>query len=571
MTAVEDKPGPHESFVTVSRAGTWLVLGLLPCLSLPAAVRLPAVFGDGMVLQRDVKLPIWGWADPGEEVEVSFHDSRAQTVAGPNGTWRLYLPAQPTRSTGGDFRVRGQTTLVLHDVVVGDVWLAAGQSNMAFPLANTEGGERAVAGANDPLLRLFLVNRRTHAEPQADIGGSWTTCRPETAADFSALAYFFGREIRGRTGVPIGLVEAAWGGTPARSWMSLGALRASSAFAPEIALWEAALARHRDLQVHPAAREAYAEAAAAWRQEVRPDFLQRKKAYTAAELPGHASGPRPQPSRPEPLNPDPTDTPGESVKPITPCVVFNAMIAPLARFPVRGVLWYQGERDEKEGPRYRELLWALLADWRRAWGSPGLPFIVVQLPGYDAAPGATWDRHAWPWVREAQASVRAQPASAMAVAIDVGAPRDVHPRNKEILGRRVALAARRLVYGEAVESEGPALTGHVLEPGQVRLRFTGVGLGLVIGQSPWRTPGMSPLPHDELAGFVAAGSDRRWLQAQARIEGQEIVVSCREVAQPVAVRYAWENFPRGNLYNRDGLPAAPFRTDDWPAPQGLFP
>jgi sialate O-acetylesterase len=273
-------------------------------------------------------------------------------------------------------------------------------------------------------------------------------------------------------------------------------------------------------------------------------------------------GEKPQPAWPEPQNPDPMGMPSPSRRPQTPTVSYNGMIAPLAPFALRGVIWYQGEANGSAGLEYRELFPRLIQDWRAHWGAE-LPFLYVQLPcfGPDPTPVAT---SGWPWTREAQLMALREPRTNMAITIDVGDPGDVHPTDKRDVGHRLALLARRNVYAEKVVASGPLLKDFSVEGETIRVRFRETGSGLIIGQAPWRAKGVTALPSDQLVGFYVAGDNREWVEARATIDGDCVVVSSPAVKKPVAVRYGWANSPRCNLSNREGLPASPFRTDDWP-------
>jgi sialate O-acetylesterase len=539
----------------------------LSAAAVRADVTLPAFFSDHLVLQRDLPAPVWGTAAPGEKVAVEFADQSLSTTAGPDGRWLVRLAPLPASATARILTIRGANTITVGDVLVGDVWLASGQSNMDSPLSSGSAAQ-ALPDAADPLLRFFKIAKSVAAEPRSDLKGKWEVSTPDTAKNFSAVAYFFAKEIRRTQGVPVAVFNDAWGGTPIKTWMPLASLRsgadttghgpaatAAPALAKTLAEWEKALVQHRAVKDRPELMDAYYADMKDWETNVQP----RIKAAKAAGQPAPAD------ARPEPVAPDPIAMPSASKRPSTPTISYNAMIAPLAPYGLRGVLWYQGEADVSRGLEYRELFPALIQGWRTVWGQGELPFLFVQLPGHgkDAVPVAA-QSNTIPWLREAQARALALPATGMAVTLDIGDAADVHPDNKLHTGRRLALVAREKVYGEKITGTGPLYHDHVVSDSTIRIRFTSAGTGLVIGEAPWRPANAAPWPKDKLVGFHLAGADRKWVEAEARIEGDAVVVSAASVPAPVAVRYGWAGSPAVNLYNREGLPAAPFRTDDWP-------
>lgn len=527
-----------------------------------AELTVARLFSDGVVLQRECPVPVWGSADAGSTVTVAFAGQEVTATADAAGAWRATLAALPASSEPRTLTIRGSRTLMVSDVLVGDVWLASGQSNMGVPLASAHNAAAALPLAQDPLLRFFTVTRTTAAEPAGDVGGTWETTTLKTAGRFSAVAYFFACDLRARLDVPVAIIHSSWGGTPAQAWTSIAVLRQDPPFTRYLDQWEAALTKHRQVVADPTLAEAYRADLKQWHAEVAPAYNAAVKAHLAAK----DGSPKPKPSRPEPVNPDPMGMPSPSARPNVPGVIVNGMIAPLAPYALRGVLWYQGEANGGDGLGYRSLLPRLIGDWRALFRRDDLPFLIVQLAGWDHDKrGAEF--HDWPYLREAQLlTSRSVPHTGLAVLSDLGDPKDVHPANKSDVGARLALAARRVAYGETLVASGPLLTEHVREVAAMRLRFSEVGSGLVIGQAPWVAPGQQPLPTDRLLGFVIAGADRRWHVADARIEGDNVVVSSPAVPEPQAVRYGWANAPRGNLYNGEGLPASPFRTDDWKAP-----
>jgi len=451
-------------------------------------------------------------------------------------------------------------------VLVGDVWLAGGQSNMGFPLSAAHNAAEVLPQAEDPQLRFFRVKTRTAAEPQSDCSTSWEKSTPDSAKGFSGVAYFFAREIRRDQKVPVAVLQAPWGGTDIETWISLAGLKQNPPLTKTLERWNKALADYEKVKANPNLVANYERDLKQWQAEVAPAYNAVLKQYNADKAAGKEVGPKPQPARPEPANPDPMGMPSPSRRPSTPTVNFNGMIAPLVPYAVRGAIWYQGENNGGRGLEYRELFPRLIENWRTEWtksGGADFPFLFVQLPcnGEDKTPVA---ESGWPWLREAQLMTLKVPRTGMAITIDVGNPKDVHPADKLDVGQRLALVAKKLVYGEKVVASGPLYRDFKIEGGTVRVRFTETGTGLVIGQQPWCAPGVKPFPKDKLVGFYLAGENKKWVEAEAKIDGDSVVVSSPQVPKPVAVRYGWANSPRCNLYNREALPASPFRTDDWP-------
>ena len=501
---------------------------VLACLLAGAAahgdVKTPALFADHMVLQRNVPVPVWGSADPGEKVTVSIGAQSIATTAGQDGRWTVKLAPMQV----GDpltLTIQGRNTITITDVVVGEVWICSGQSNMGFPVQRAQNGTQEVANANEPLLRLFKGGWQVAPTPQFDVKGKWEPCTPQAAAGFSAVAYFFGRELVRDLKLPVGLIQMACDWTPAEAWMSREGLSAD----PEIK--KAILDRWDQIAAeYPAKKAEYDQKRAEW-----------EKAKAKAEA-------------------DKQPVPAEPKAPSDPNFIhratglFNGGIAPLIPYAIRGVIWYQGETNDSRAHQYRRLFPLLIQDWRRAWGQGDFPFLYVQISStgpLQPDPAAITDWHAdWAEVREAQLMAISVTNTAMAVTIDIG-DGEVHPANKQDVGLRLALAARALAYGQKVVYCGPLYDSIGIDGGKATIRFKEGHGGLVArGGEP--------------KGFSIAGEDRKFVAARARIEGDTVVVWSDNVTAPAAVRYAWGNNPPCNLYNKDGLPASPFRTDDWP-------
>jgi len=482
-----------------------------------ADVRLPALIGDHMVLQRDQPVRIYGWAGAGESVTVRFAGRTVSTVADGSGRWEAWL--RPMNAGGPyDLVVAGRNTVTVRDVLVGEVWVASGQSNMAWPVERSRDPEKEAAAARYPHIRLFKVALKTSEEPLEDVEGSWAPCHPETVKSFSAVAYFFARHLHEKLGVPVGVIQSAWGGTPAQAWTSRATLVSEPTLQSYLVEW------NRVLVNWPRAKRRYEESLKQWEQRV-------------AEAKREGREPPPRPA--QPLGPG---------HPHTPAGLFNAMITPLTPYAIRGVIWYQGESNANNYAHlYRTLFEAMIRDWRQAWGQGDFPFLFVQLANYARAPAGGY----WSLVQEAQLKTLELRNTGMAVTIDIGEAEDIHPSNKQDVGLRLALAARALVYGEKLVYSGPVFRQATREGNRLRLWFDHTGGGL-------RARG------GVLREFVIAGADRVFHPAQATIEGETLVVSSPDVAEPVAVRYAWANNPEATLFNAEGLPASPFRSDNWP-------
>jgi sialate O-acetylesterase len=526
---------------------------------LPANVKMPAIFGDHMVLQQDIKIPVWGTADPGEAVTVALGSETAQATAAADGSWRVDLPPLPTGTAPVTMTVAGKNTLTFQDVLVGEVWICGGQSNMQFPLREDYTAADAMAKA-DPQIRYIYVGLKNALDPQTDIaGGKWTVCTPQTAGRCCAAGYFFARELRTKYPRPFGLIDSNAGGTRIQEWTSIDAQRKVPELKHNADDYDALKAAYPQASAeYPAKLAAYKDALAKWQQEVgttyNPLLATWKAQADQAQKAGLPLPPKPQPSSPMPAEP----VPPEGKAGVTPAGLFNGMIAPLIPYAIKGALWYQGESNAGTSlVEYRAALQALIADWRQRWGEGDFPFLIVQLASYKAS--------AWPIIREGQLeTARTVPNTGLAVAIDIGDPGGpIHPIDKLDVGLRLARAAEHVAYGENNVYSGPIYDSMKVEGGTIRLSFTQVGSGLVIGSAPWVAPDQKPLPADKLRGFAIAGADKKWFAGDATIDGDTVVVSSSQVPQPVAVRYAWANAPKCNLYNKEGLPASPFRTDDW--------
>ena len=511
-----------------------VVFTVFSCLPARADVKPHALFSDGAVLQRGKSVPVWGTADPGEDVEVSI--SREGKVIGDSkhvatdkgGHWRVDLA--PLADAGGPYelQIKGtSSTVTVKDVLVGEVWVCSGQSNMEWPLNRSRGGKAAIKNSTNPKIHLFRVTNGPAMTPERDAKGQWTECDPKTVDRFSGVGYFFGRYLQQKLDVPVGLIQNAWGGTPAEVWTSRPVLEADPKLKHLVSDFEQ---RVRD---YPKQLEAYATAAE-----------QYIEAAEKAKGEGKAA---PKPKKPA----DPKTFPHNA-----PFLLYNSRVATIIPYAIRGAIWYQGESNA--GPfraeEYATLFPAMIKNWRQDWGQGDFPFLFVQLAPFMEIVEEPTDTP-WAWLREAQRQTSLTlPNTAMAVITDVGDEEDIHPKHKRPVGERlVAAALATLAYGQNVAHTGPVYDSMKVTGGKVAIKFKNADGGL-------------EARGDELTGFTIAGKDGKFLPAKAVLEGNEVIVSSPDVQEPVAVRFGWANYPVVNLWNNDGLPASPFRTDDFPPP-----
>ena len=543
----------------------WLsaILCLSFAESLKADVKMSTLFGDHMVLQQDSKLPVWGWADPGETVTVTLGKSTAKAVAGADGKWRVNLPQIPASSTPLTLMVAGKNTLQFEDVLVGDVWICSGQSNMEYGIGNISREE-----VLDPEIRVFHVTKSASLTPLEEtkfvppeigldtLSGHWQkTLRAGAWNGFSAVGYLFAKNVHAFTGKPVGMIGSYWGGTPAQAWTSLSGLEKE----PALVNYVKGLQDMKPEQKakFPVVWADYVAAMKKWDKEAREPFDVQMKAWNVAVEKAKAAGepepPKPQMAFPRPANPGNVGTTTS---------LFNGMINPLIPFAIKGVIWYQGESNSYNGAEYGILFPNMIRDWREKWSQGDFPFLFVQVAGY-GVPLTDPSRGRWPLLREGQSKALALPNTGMATAIDIGDEKDIHPKNKFPLGERLGLLAKQIAYGQAIVASGPTYASMKVEGGKIRVALKNTGAGLVIGVPP-AIPGAQPAPiPSALTGFEIAGEDQKFMPAQAVIDGNSVVVSSTEVQAPVAVRYCWADYPACSLYNKEGLPAYPFRTDDW--------
>ncbi|MBN2137543.1 MAG: hypothetical protein JW720_07035 [Sedimentisphaerales bacterium] len=630
-------------------------------------VRLPAVIGDNMVLQQGGKVPIWGWAEPNEEimVSVSWHSMQWGVTANEHGKWQFSMDAP---KAGGPYEItlRGKNTITIRNILVGEVWVCSGQSNMEMSVYSSANAQEEISAAKYPNIRLFTVQKKIADSPESDCVGQWQQCSPQTVGGFSAVGYFFGRKLHKELNVPVGLINTSWGGTVAEAWTRAGALETMPYFKRQM---DAVAAAKADPEVSMAK---YREELAQWQEKINegnskdqdciapgfddtgwkemalpglwettelgnfdglvwfrrtfevPENMTGKEMVLSLgpiddmdstwvngvrvgglEGPGTWMAPREYKfggdiikagrnvivvrvldtgggggiyGQPEQMMlkdtggagsislsgkwrykvgydiksmPSQPSPPAWANNPNAPTVLYNGMIAPLIPFGIKGAIWYQGESNAGRAYQYRESFPLMITNWREDWERGDFPFLFVQLANFMAVkdePGES----AWAELREAQLRTLSLPNTGQAVIIDIGDAEDIHPKNKQDVGKRLALWALGNSYGKSIVYSGPLYKSMKADGGKIILSFDHVGGGLVAKGG------------GSLKGFAIAGEDKKFVWADAKIEGDKIVVSSDAVAAPAAVRYAWADNPVCNLYNAEGLPASPFRTDDWP-------
>ena len=524
-----------------------------------ADVKPNSLFSDNAVLEGGVEIPVWGTARDGENVTVQIADQKVSTIA-KGGVWQVQL--KPLQSADAlTMTITGDNTVTAKNILVGDVWVCSGQSNMQFALNQASNATSELPKADDPQLRLFLVPGKYAVNPQTDTAGRWVLCTPATAAGFTAVGYFFGRDLRAHLKRPVGLIGSYWGGTPAQSWTSIEALQSNPPFADYVAGHKAVADPYPQQEAAYAGKMAdYQAAVKQWNVDNGEAWAATMKDYNAAAAQARAAKlpppPRPVPPKPMPLMPrDPEGGPGVASE------LYNGMIAPLIPYAIKGAIWYQGESNEGRGKEYATLFPRMITDWRTRWNQGDFPFLFVQLPLYRAAVDMPVQSSGWIDIRESQQKTLALPNTGMAVTIDVGDPPNIHPKDKMDVGDRLALIARHVAYGEDLVYTGPTYDSMKVEGNKIRINFKNTGSGLTISAPPWMADGSAPPVPTDITGFAISGADKKWSVGKAQIDGNSVLVWSDEVAAPTAVRYAWKTNPQADLYNKEGLPAAPFRTD----------
>lgn len=505
---------------------------LLLASGLHAELTLPNFFSDHMVLQRDRPAAIWGTSNPGAKVQLNFAGQDAATKADEKGAWKITLQPLKTNATGQKLTVKtGRETKTINDVLVGEVWFASGQSNMAWVVANTHQAEKDIAAANQPGIRMFLANLTPSATPQSNIGGAWNVCTPKTVPKFSATAYFFAAAMHRELKVPIGIIKSAWGGKPVETFTSREALASIPEGKVQLDALDKATAGFKPDQVkknHKAALAKWEKAHAAWKA---------KPADTRGKPPRKPSAPR-----------NPAAIEGR------PAALYNGMIHPFVGYTMRGAIWYQGEANAKTpetSANYGKLFPLMIEDWRGRWNDE-FSFLWVQLANFRAPATEPGTVDNWAHLQDAQRKSLSLPKTGMATINDIGEANNIHPRNKKEVGERLARWTLAADYEKDIVRSGPLFKEHKVQGDKIRVSFTDIGSGL-------KSRDGGPLKR-----FEIAGADKKWHWAEAQIDGDSVIVSCPEIPKPAAVRYAWCSNPEGaNLVNSEGLPASVFRTDNW--------
>lgn len=503
----------------------------LAAVAVRAEVKLHGLFTDHMVLQREAAVPIWGWAEDGEQVTVEFRGQTVSTRAN-DGKWMVKLGK--LKAGGPDeLKVTGRNSITLKNVLVGEVWIASGQSNMEWPLRASFEPAFDILNANNPRLRLYTVPKLKANEPVKNVASAWQEDAPAAVSNFSAVAYYFGSFLQKELGVPVGLIHTSWGGSPAEVWMRAEILASNPDYKRDI------------LDVYPAQQKKFEETVAQFEKE-QAEARSQGKPFTKRR-------------------------PGAGWK---PSELYNGMIAPLIPYALKGAIWYQGESNAGRAHQYRTLFADMVKNWRRDWGQGDFPFLQVQLAPFMAIKDQPGDS-TWAELREAQVhATTVLPNVGIAVITDQGNPKDIHPIWKKPVGYRLSLAARAMAYGQKINYSGPVYRRMKVKGDKIVLSFDHVGEGLFGGAR--QSDEARPISAEDkgsinapLTGFAIAGEDRKFVWARAEIDGDKVVVSSPEVPRPAAVRYGWADCPVVNLYcnpgrGQPGLPASPFRTDDWP-------
>ena len=457
----------------------WSVAGM-------AQVVLPPFFNSNMVLQKGIELPVWGWASPGEKVTVTFEKNVVKTRTGKNGKWLVKLPKM---EYGGPYTmtIKGKNLRTIENIMIGEVWVCSGQSNMEWKVTNTKNADKEITAANYPDIRLFTVKKRVSKEPQENLeDGQWSVCTPQSVPDFSAVGYYFGRNLNEQLKVPIGLIHTSWGGTVAETWMSPEAIAAD------------------------------------------PDFSAKLENLKGVDMNAKKVGPNEYPT-----------------------LLYNGMLNPIIPYGIRGAIWYQGESNAGRAQQYKRVFPSMINDWRTKWSQGNFPFLFVQLANYQK-PVAEPAESDWAELREAQTQTLQLENTGMATIIDVGEADNIHPKDKQTVGYRLSLAARKVAYGETLVYTGPTYKEKKVEGNKIYITFDHIGKGLKVNDK-----------YGYINGFTIAEKEGSFKWAKATVVNENtVMVTSDAVQNPADVRYGWANNPDDlNLYNAEGLPANPFRTD----------
>ncbi len=493
--------------------------------SLFADVKTPAVFGSGMVLQREMDVPVWGWADAGEKVTVSFRDQKISTTANADGKWKVAL--KPLKvGKAGTLTVAGKNKIEFTNVLVGEVWVCSGQSNMGWTVAGSIDGKLEAAAADEPGIRLFQVPLKTADKPQEDVQAQWRVCAPDNVSNFSAVGYFYGRQLHHVLRVPVGIIMTAWGGTRAEAWTSPEAMAKTKELKPILDTWDERASKYDAAK----AKAQYDAAMKTWTERVKKARAAGTRVPRRPQLAGQPRLDRHHPS-----------------------TLYNAMVAPLVPYAIRGAIWYQGESNAGRAYQYRTLMPTMIQSWRDVWGQGDFHFYQVQLANFQAIttePGES----SWAELREAQTMAGdAIPNVGAACITDLGAAKDIHPKDKQNVAKRLSRLALVDIYGmDSLVKQGPTYKSMEIKGDKILIHFENYGSPLI---SYYKEP---------LTGFAVAGEDKKWQWAEAEIvDADTVEVSNAKIKDPKAARYNWASNPQGTLYSTAYLPAYPFRTDNW--------
>lgn len=509
----------------------YLITFFFSAITLSAEIKLPAVIGSHMVVQQEKPIRIWGWGEPGEKITVTFAGQKVQTSVDSEGRWEVILAEMKAEGDPHQMSISGSQsqTVDLEDILIGEVWVCSGQSNMEWELRNTHSPIPEIRRADFPGIRFFHVPRKVSIRPLDDVEADWKVCLPETAKYFSAVAYYFGRELHQKLDVPIGLISTRWGGTRIEPWTPIEGF----ASVPEL---------QEVLDRIESADTEYRHAVAEFLPALK-DWIERSEVALSQK-------------RPIPFQPEMVRHP--FYDPQAPTSLYNAMIHPLIRFAIRGAIWYQGESNRIDGPIYTKKMQALINGWRKVWGLGDFPFFYVQLApyAYEQIPqeegSDILNDFLLPLIWEAQFNALQIPNTGMVVTTDIGNLYDIHPRNKKDVGYRLSLWALAKTYGwKDLVYSGPLYKSMAVEGNKIRIVFEQVGGGLI------------SLDENPLTWFEVAGRERTFYRAKAEIDGDSVLVWNERISNPVAVRFGWHQLAEPNLGNKEGLPASPFRTDRW--------
>ncbi len=506
--------------------------------TLSADVKMPKIFGDNMVLQREMPAPVWGWADKGEKITVSFSGQEKTVTAGEDGKWMIALEPLKTSKEPSELKITGTNSIVIKNVLVGEVWICSGQSNMEWSLGGAFNGKDEIAAATNPLIRhIKIQNTQSHRKLDDIASGTWFVCSPQTAGGFTAVGYFFAKNLVKELDVPVGLIGSNWGGTRIEPWTCPEGFRLVPELNPilkQVEEWDSTTDSGR------AKYTEYVDKLKEWTPKAEKALAAKQ---TVPDLP---ASPLPAPDHQLPTK------------------LYNAMICPLIPYAIRGAIWYQGESNAGEGLAYLPKMKALIEGWRQMWKQGDFPFYHVQLANFTTSnPNNPEGGDGYSRVREAQLKSLSIKNTGMAVIIDIGEAGNIHPKNKQDVGARLALWALANDYNKKVEFSGPSYKSHKVEGNKIRIDFDHAENGMFVGEKKELDPAKE-IKDGKLGWVSIAGEDKKFYFADVLIDGKSLVVSSEKVANPVAVRYHFTANPEGlHLYNKEGLPASPFRTDAW--------